>query len=464
MNFEELYSLLQTPDTEVIHNTTKILTQAYNEPCMIFSILDVLSNSRNPFVRHECAIGLKQMLNLHWLKYIEAGSGDQIKNNILSAFVKEEIIAIKHSIIFAMEPICRCREVPWPDLDNLAIALIGSNVPQELEIGLSLFEIIIQYLDESFVISNMELICQRIETAMNQTQSIDLLITAIDFLVSLIPMLDPPIPTKLDELYGKLYDIFQIALIQEWNVVYKIAEAICKTICIPPRIDPKMQIKYLIDLANNENIQSNLLFHVFNPIETFVSYEDNLFIIEQYNEELTNTILKCTLLSFEDDCYDQQSDSQFIFGVFETIAIHSDLDGDKTINMIEGLMRNNSLNASYTSLLMLQFFIDEIPEIVADILEYSIEFILKQYGNKHHCIKEEAMVCIHHIIRVVNGGLSEYAQTLLDYCLDAISSEHETLVKLGLISLTELLTTLEIPDESISCIFQKLNSFFTSSV
>ncbi|KAH0796042.1 importin-4 isoform X1 [Histomonas meleagridis] len=458
-SLEEIFSKLQTAtDNETVEQITQIIMNAYSDPMTIFPLIELLCTNQNPFVRHQSSIGIKQMLEKHWRTYCMTPHGEQIKIALLNALSKESIFSIRHSIIYSLEPICQIREIPWPELDNFAIQLIQSSNPSELEIGMSLFEVIIPYLPESFIVSNIEQICERIGFAMT-LNSPELLIATIDFMTSLFQLFDPPIPEGLSQLMEKLLMVFQMSLIQNWPFAYQIAESINKTICTPPRVSSKDLLDFLLNLANNEAVPHELLFHIFNPINTLVSTQYKS--IRKQLPALVITVIKCAAYSLQDDCFNNQSDLIFITDVIEGITAE---EGEDLFYTIQEILNDSSPNMSFVSLIIFQFFIDEMPGVVAENLQFFVEFIIKQYTNQqHHCIKEESLVCMQHLIRIINGGISQHTQLILRCCLDAISCDHETLVNLGLIAIAELMSTLDFPHELIPQIFNLLCSLLGKS-
>ena len=73
---------------------------------------------------------------------------------------------------------------------------------------------------------------------------------------------------------------------------------------------------------------------------------------------LLPTIFKCSALSFQDDCITEQSNSLYIFNSIDSIPKYDEEDGSSLFACFSEHISDSSVEHSFASLLVFQFFID----------------------------------------------------------------------------------------------------------
>ncbi|OHT02265.1 hypothetical protein TRFO_30628 [Tritrichomonas foetus] len=469
-NIAEIYSLLKIPSNEAIARATDLLTQIYQDPNTIPQFIEILKSHPDPFVRQQATIGLKNLLHNFWHVYSRGDSAEQIIQGIIQCLQNEPIEIIRHLIIHSIYPICSHREVSFSRiLDDLYMSCIQSEEPAILDVGLRLYQIIFPHLDESTFSETLPQIAKRIDYIIHTKET--LVITAASLITSLTEYFSSQIPDYIVKLVNLLFEVFKFYLMNNHNDVHQIANFLEKCIITGKFNSPKY-LMILLDLANNPSISNEVLFNVFTPLSTLIIetfYELN----DEFKMKIFATIFQCTANSFQDACIDDQSNSIYIFDtlyfisrlmepemILQALCIYISSQLQKPIvspDQLFPLLQMPFSPHQVLSLLTIQLLIDEFPGYIAEILPVVIEFLTQQSNPTfHHSLREEAMICIAHLIDVINGGLIEYSNELIQPIINAISTDHELLITNGLTAITSLLTTLEFDHSLIPIIIQQI--------
>ena len=453
MNIADIYSQLRIPDNSIIANATETLTNLYQDPNVIFSVLEVLKSNPDPFIRRQSAVGLKTLLHNHWYIYCQNPSSKDIINEILLSIQTEPIDVIRHLVIFAIEPIYKNKDKNSAQftnmIDEFALKCIQSDTTAVLDVGIRLHQIILPYLNEDVIFSYMELLANQIMSLLQASQ--ELIVPAADLIASLTHILSPPLPEPVENMIIMLENLFKNLLLSNSPIIYNIANSLSEAFATSSNCSKNAS--FLLELANNPEISPDLLFHIFTPLQSLL--EQNFEQIETYLESIIITIFKCTAISFQDDCIEEQSNSLYIFNTIDEINRFG--LGDEIFQILSRYISNASIQESFASLLAFQYLIDEFPEVISENLKTVLLFIVQMADiSNHHCVCEEALICIQHLIHDINGGLVGYTDTLLQPLIKALSIDHEPIIIYSLSAITSLLTTLEVKISSIYIIYNSI--------
>lgn len=455
-NIAELYQQLLIPDNKVIEQTTKALLEKYQDADSISEILEALKDDKKPVVRRHAAIGLKTILHNFWYGYSSSSSAEDIINEIISCLKNESETFIRHLIVYALEPICKYRNVAWPQMiDDLAFECIQSEDQEVLDLGLSLYEMNITYLDEGTRNEILQPLSEKIQEVF-QSQS-ELIPTSSNLIASLVKIFNPPIPECLKELIEMLFAGFKELLANQYPLIYKIANNLSKVVLKESTSSSAQHLKFLIEIANDESISPLYIYHIFTPIYSIIRKKFMEPEIYQLVPVLLPTIFKCSALSFQDDCITEQSNSLYIFNSIDSIPKYDEEDGSSLFACFSEHISDSSVEHSFASLLVFQFFIDNYPHIIADNLKQTATFLIQQSnGSNHHCLIEQSMICLYHLINVFTGGLVQYINEILETIMNSISSDHEQVVVEALNAITELLKSVDFNHTLIPTILELL--------
>lgn len=455
-----LFSQLQANDNDIIASATETIKQFEQNVDGLGLVIQVIASNSSDFVRLQAIICTKHMLELHWGKIYTIPEASSIRATLLNLIQNESNTHIQHLIVYAIEPICAfIREFPWPELDTLILALIESGNNVHLDIAFKLMAIIIPYMEE-LILDLIPKIAPNIESALNIDDP-ELICSAADLIANIIKLLGPPLPDYLEHLNNLLTQVFQNALSNASPYLNRLSNAIDMTVCENWVIPPNSQLQFLLTLASDENLDPQLMFFVFDPIASIVSTHFDEISKGPLFLDLLTILYQSTAKCFVDDCLEEQSDCEFIMGIL--LIIIEQTDNIELYNIIKEIIADDSINTQFASLLVLQQFIDESPSVAAGNLINFVTFIVNHSSESNHiCVREESLVCIHHIINTVNGGLKDYVTPLLDSCIQALSSQEESIVNFGLTAITELLSTLPISSQYISNVMEILCNIATS--
>lgn len=451
-----IFYQLQVNDTEKIKEATRIIMEIEQDVGTLQLVIQVFSNNLNDFIRQQAVISIKRMLELHWQYIYHLPYAEDIKITLFNLIQNETNSLILHLLVYSLEPICKyMKECPWPELEQLVRILLESENSVSLDVAFKLVGAIISSKETDIILSLLPKVSKTIVTVF-QADDPELICSAADLVSSLIQLFDI-LPNELEHLYFLLTQIFQNAVANASNYLYHLSNAINNTICESGVVSPISQIKFLLSLANNENCEPRFLFYIFDPISTIVSKHLEKIISNRSLIDLLVIVYQSTARCFVDDYLDEQSDCEFIMSILEIII--QSANNLELFEIMESVMLDDLVNSQFANLLVFQQFIDESPFITTEKLPKIIKYILEHSleGN-HSCIREESLVCIQHIINTVNGGLKDYLFEILDSCIQAISSQEGPIIDKGLVAITELLSTLAIPKEYISDIFNILTS------
>mgnify|MGYP001058873464 CR=1 FL=1 len=275
----DLYLQILVPDNKVVEEATKLIQEKYQDTSSIFEIIEILKTNENPSIRKQAAIGLKTILHNFWYGYSNDESAESILNEIIFSLKNESELLVRHLIIYALEPICKYRDVVWAHMiDDLALECIQSEEPEVIDVGLSLYEVIIPFLEDG-INEILEPLSEKIGIVI-QNQN-ELIPTSSNLISALISNFDPPIPGCLEELSDMLFSGFRELLVNQYPMIHKIANNLSKIVLNEPVSSSVEHLKYLLEIANDESISPLFIYHVFTPIYTIIRKQKfiNLFQI-----------------------------------------------------------------------------------------------------------------------------------------------------------------------------------------
>ncbi|KAK8891069.1 hypothetical protein M9Y10_028274 [Tritrichomonas musculus] len=456
-NIADLYLQALIPDNNTVAQATSALLEKYNDANSIFQVLEILQSNSNPLIRRQAAIGLKTILHNFWYGYSKTPSAQNIIDSIINSLKNESEQLTRHLIIYALDPICSHREDIWPRLiDDLALNCIQSDDLAILDIGLSLYEMIIPHLKENLIGEVLPPLSEKIAFVFQAPN--DLIPTSSNLILQLFKIFTPNIPECLVNLVEVLFTCFRVFLQTQHPQVNVIANNLSEIVSMEGTSTSTRHLIYLLEVANDPSIPPFVIHHIFTPIEEIIKNKYMVPFIYKYIPDLLSTVFKCASLTFIDDCITEQSDSSYIYGILDFIQIDKE-EGNALFSVFSQLFSNSSIQVSFSSLLAFQFFIDNYPHIVTNNLKQMVSFLIEQSTiTNHHCLCEQSMICIHYLINVVNGGLIGYSDSLLQAIINAISVDHDQLVIEGLTALSEFFRTLDFDHSLISNILNLLIS------
>lgn len=457
-----IFSQLQVNDTDKINEATRIITEMEQDIRTLELVAHVISTNSNDFIRLQAVISVKRMLELHWPNIYNISGAENIRTKIFNLIQNETNTQILYLLIHAIEPIFKyTKEFLWPELDQFALSLLESENVTQLDAAFKLIGIMLPYKEPELILRIIPKISKTIDAAF-RIDNPELICSASDLISSLIQLFDT-LPNDLENLYNLLSHVYENAVINSSPYLYRLSYAINNTVCKSGVISPISQIQFLLTLAINEYVDPSQLFYIFDPISTIISMHIEVILKYGLIPDLLKIIYQSTVRCFVDDYLNEQSDCEFIISIIEIII--PKMDSYEIYGIIENFLMDDSANTQFATLLVFQVFIDYSPDIVADNLPTFISFIIEHSTNDNHvCVREESLVCIQHLIRTVNGGLKYYFNEILNSCIQALSSQDEQIIYKGLESITELLSTLTIPKESISYVYEILTNLAVKGI
>ncbi|XP_050295458.1 importin-4-like [Anthonomus grandis grandis] len=152
---EQILAKLLVPNSNVIHEGTKELKEAFKKPEAIPALCDVIVTSANPEIRQSAAVLLRRKLGKRrqWSK-LNVEIRNRIKQGMLQAFVNEQEKSVKNAIAQFIGVIGK-NEFPdnsWPEVLNFVHTLCSSDNDIDKEMGMYTLSIMTEMSNSSYII------------------------------------------------------------------------------------------------------------------------------------------------------------------------------------------------------------------------------------------------------------------------------------------------------------------------
>lgn len=456
---KNVYDLVRSPSNEMQKQAYQAINEVYSDISNISALFGLLRSS-DFYYQRQAAIGIRHILKLHWNSVSGSSVGEDIKKCLLELLIGECNLHIRHLIIDSFEAVLNDSSFLWPELIECLDIFINSDDEESIEVAFSILIVFSSKIGSDHLLQVIAPFYSRIIMSF-QTNNPDLMTSASELVSKLYSLFESSVPTELEDCYADLITIYREALFNELPFSMHLANSLCGIIPYMNSNQAGNLFDFLIDNSLNEELPLSSIICIFIPLSSL--FESHYSLIKQRLSIVCNSIIKCSSRCFIDDCAEEQSDIYFITNLYYTLVNHSNTTA--LFEETEKDLGGSSECLSFVSLCILCVFIDESPSTVADNLNLFISFILGQINNdNHHSVLEQAYICLHHITRVINGGLIEFSSQIIDSLIPALSCDHLPILQNCLNALNEVMTTIEIDYHYFPEIFNSLVNVFSTGV
>ena len=440
-SIQELYSLLLVPSNESVAQATAELTEIYKDPSNISALIECLQSETTNFIKTQAAIGIRQMILQHADAYIEAGNVEELKSQILTVLVGEADKRIRFQIVNICDAFFNGKEMAWPELLEFANSLFGAeSTVEQQELALRIYGIIISNSQGGEVVDLLETVTSLILSCLS-TEDTDLISGAADLTSVLCVTFEAPVPNEIMLCYNKLVEVFHAMLAADSDFAYKVANALEGIANQRSCIESNLIFQNMMEILEDESIPDGKVFHIFTPISTLI--EERYSDIEDKVETIVAAMMNGAGRAFTEGCASEQEDIYIICQTIDKMICES--DPDQVFSAIEPELTEETPGQTFADIYFLQLFIEQAADTAAKHIPLIAEFLLGHVdGDQEHSILELVFECLHIFIKVVNAGLSDYTQRLLEAGLSAAQADHEPLAISALNMLSEMFTTLPV--------------------
>ena len=451
-SLEELYSLLLQQSTETAQQATAAILDVYKDPSNIDSVIQCLATGSSKFVKIQAAIGVKRMILSNINEYLASGKIEELKTIILQVLENEADPSIRHNIIQICDALfVENKNSSWPELLEYAGSLLGegSGVEQQ-EVALKIYAIIIPNLSAAEINNFLSHLCEIITVGLNSSSE-DLIVASAELTSLLTIIFEAPVPDEVMTCFQTMCQIFSGMLKAESDYAYKVAGQLANATDPKSCIEPNFMLDILMEIANDEEIPDSFVFHVFSPLSALI--ENHFSDISERIEDIVTVMITSASKAYTDDCASQQMD---VFVICETMdKLIRESDPDTLFDSIVANLPEETPGQIYADIYFIQLFIKEAEETAASHIPYITEFLLKHISDEQeHGILELIFECLHSYIKVVNAGLADYGDDILNAAVSSIQSDHEPLIIAAFNMMSEYFITIPRDYSDIGDILQ----------
>ena len=457
---ENLYIFLSRGEN--VEEVSKVIIQIYQNPDSLFQILNILLNHEDPTIRHYASVGLKQSLNCNISNISNDPAFDQIKEMILNSLMKEPAMIIRDSIIHAISVIID-KKVNWPQFEQFITNLFQTNQPINVETALKLLYIYVPYFSVEHFNSSCQVIAQQITTAIS-SNSFPIIIAGFDLFAQIIPFFDKPLVSPFTEILSQAINTFHQLIIQMDQSLFKMQNIIEHIIeGNNGALNLSEMLGVLLQMVLDPNISPQYYFNIFSPVQTIIMSDNAVTFLKPIVGELMKAIVFVIAKSMDDECFSDDNSGYLVSGSIETLSQY--MNSDKLYNITIPLLSENSPNEVYASVIVFDRFIENAPAMAISNSSFLMKSLLKYLSPElHHSIREASLSAISKLIEVVENGLIDFFDEIIQGCIAAIHSQHEALIIASLKTLTMTLDSIDFPPRYLEILMPTLIPLTQSTV
>lgn len=441
MSLVELYAAMRHPDSGTVVAASARLETLIEDPATFPAAIEVLANP-DPSVRTFAALLLQKMIKKHWQKVCLSEIGAQVKQGMLAALLREQDVRVIQTVVNAIEPICQLREVPWPELDECAMAAIQGDGVGQLCVGLLLFGNIVPYLDEGAIFEVLPMLCEKFDAAVESKNDIAIK-AGCQLIATLATVFEPPLPDVLEACVVTMFRML--------GSVEGITDSVLMLVKEDPVVPVGPLLEVLVGLLESAKDEKGAV-QVILVIEKMVDV--NFEMMVNYLEQLIPLLLKAGELLWTDvSCEDQN-----VWTVGNIIGSICRNVGADLYSVLVGYAQKASNDRElFVGVVVHDVYIEEAPEVVVKNLASFVAYLVQCCSPERHVVvREAALGALLKVVDVVNGGLIEYRQNILEALIPAIACEDESVVDKGLKTLESFLGVLPLEGKMTQPLMQAL--------
>ena len=415
MSLVEIYTVMrESGNSEAIRSAASSLEKLIEDPATFAQAIELISNS-DPYLRLSASLLLEKLVARHWQKICASEAGAQVKQAILAAMGRERDVRTLKVLIKATEPICQIREVPWPELDQCAAELVQGSAPEQVFVGRLLFDRIVPYLDEGAVLEVLPMLCERFQAAVESKRE-DVIAAGCELVSTLATMFEPPIPDVLQECV--------VAMFRMLGSVDGITDSVLKVVKEDPVVSVDAELKTLVGLLESAS-DAHGAVQVILVLERMMDV--NFDAMVNYLEQLVPLLLKAAELLWTEDPAEDQ-DAWTVGNIFAVICgnIGAEVYGD----LFAKIQKASNERELFAGVVVHDAYIEEAPEVVVKNLQSFVGYLV-ECCRPTHCenVREAALGTLLKVVKVINGGLLEYRQIILDVLIPALEAVPDKALK-----------------------------------
>ncbi|OHS95346.1 hypothetical protein TRFO_38535 [Tritrichomonas foetus] len=448
---EQLYSALsQGMDPTQISGR---IMEIYNNPQSIFEILQIINNNENAIIRHHASVGLRKSLELNVAKIAQDPAFEQVKEMIISALLKTPEMIIRDSIIHAMAYILDMK-VPWPQLDSLIQNLFQDQIPIQVETAMKVLFIMVPNFNPQQFAVYAPTMGQQIVAAI-QTNIPGLVKSGFELFSQTIPFFDQPLISPYSDILTQIFTMFHQAAVEMDDLMFFLLSIIERVIeSNNGGINFEQLLQITLQFAIDPHISSEACFYIFSPIQAIIM-KDQPQVIKQHVNDILKTTIFCIAKSFADECFSDSCSGYLISNSIDTLCEY--MNSDKLYKIAMELLSENSPNEIFASAIVFDRFIETAPAQAVSNSAFLIKTLIKYMTPElHHSIREASLNATSKLIELVENGLIDFFDSIIQSCIAAIDSGHDNLIISGLRTMIVTLDSIDFSSKYLEILMPKL--------
>lgn len=434
-----LYQQSLIPDTELVNDATKQLLSIYENPENISLIFQVINEVPDNSIKRTALAGLYRMMEVHWISfYNENQVGETIKEQLLllfENFQKDELIA--NNVAACLLPVIKTLGWEWAELINFlsqtisvsTIKVVSYLLYHSIEFTENLSPEIINFclsiLDESINKNDIQLIiCSS----------------------NVFALLSSFLHEEYSEVLIKFLNIYMSVFSENPNV--ELANSIGKSFNVNNTfIDVDSLLMRLIELSTQSDPQ---IYYI--TIRKLIS-KLGKNLRERFPFLLNSTIDIISSL-FSEDCYLQESDSNYIAGVASKCAKRCNTDDFTSLITELYSTPRKTIQELYSILEITHNIIDFININSAPLYNSIMEMMSESLNVENHTIIEITIYCLIDIVASQPILFEANAEEVFKAVLQKLETKHQPIIEIALKLMSLILLNYKISQETLAPLLQ----------
>ncbi|KAL9646889.1 hypothetical protein ABK040_013749 [Willaertia magna] len=423
---------LMVPNSDIIKQAEGVIKGFLKHKECLAGFVQQIQHSQNAGVRQLSAVLMRLKLKKHWKK-IEGTTREEIKLALLNSLLQEPTHIVRTSIIQTVGVLATYEISTWPDLSKFLMQCVQHEQASFRETGLSLFQVLIEYVGEEMLGNFNQLIGVLQKGLADQDVSVRIAsLKALRHLVlevggdEQIEAVIQLIPAIVEALKKCIAENRNEEAVNSFEIFDELVEHKSETF---DSIIPHL-INFMFELALNTNLTTELREKATIFVEWCISYKPKLIIKLGVSKHIIECALKIMSENREEeleDDYEEDEDENTPYGIGSSLldATAVDLPSKYVFqDIVERavvLVQSQNQFERRAGITALGLIAEGCQEAVKGNLEQVIKFIGTGFNDNSRIVRGCAILAISSLAEYCQPEILDFGGDLLPFiihCLD----------------------------------------------